>query len=61
MRLLLLLCPMCEILTAHADMPEKILKVIQKETSSLKRASPSEITDARWKSLEEAMSQYVFP
>ncbi|SPO02840.1 uncharacterized protein DNG_05516 [Cephalotrichum gorgonifer] len=37
---------------------QKILKVIQKETKSLKRASPSEITDAKWKSLEDAMSQY---
>ena len=39
---------------------QKILKAIQKETNSLKRASPADITDSKWKSLEDAMSQYVF-
>lgn len=38
---------------------QKILRVIQKETNGLKRASPSEINDAKWKTLDDAMSQYV--
>lgn len=38
---------------------QKILRAIQRETNSLKRAPPAEITEAKWKSLDEAMSQYV--
>ncbi|CAI4219233.1 unnamed protein product [Parascedosporium putredinis] len=37
---------------------QKIFKAIQKEANNLKRGPPSEISDAKWKSLEDAMSQY---
>ncbi|PKS09968.1 hypothetical protein jhhlp_004591 [Lomentospora prolificans] len=37
---------------------QKIFKAIQKEANNLKRGSHGDISDAKWKSLEDAMSQY---
>ncbi|MBE3046573.1 hypothetical protein IMZ48_29395 [Candidatus Bathyarchaeota archaeon] len=52
-------CCACEDANCRRRHAQKILKVIQKEANSLKRASPAELTDAKWKSLDDAMSQYV--